>query len=422
MYGIPARFTDSAGRAWKDPMKHTTRLPMPTTRSPIDLEHINQIDALLDLPDAPVASILLPTHRTGREVQQGAIHLRNALSAITAKLQALGIEAGTQESMLAPAHRFASDSSFWAHQGEGLALFITPDTTTPYRLPFDVGAQANVGRHAWIRPLVAHLTPDLEYHVLVLDREQSTLYRGSRYRLHEIALDDLVGFSEFARYDEYEPQINLHSSGTRTGPQGRQPAIVHGKGSPDREVIKRKLAHYMQHVAERVRAAMPSFADAPFLLAGPPDLRGLYTQASAGYTDPAGQLDGSADKWAPDDLRAACWSICEPLAHAEQQRCVERFEHLTDRHPEQTATITEDVVSLAFFGRVDTLLVASEMDLWGSFDSALALVDIHEPPRPDSADLFNLAIVLTLQHGGTVHSCTPDSFTEPIDIAAILRY
>jgi hypothetical protein len=91
----------------------------------IDHRTITDLAAFTDA--GPRVSIYLPTHRTGREIRQGPIRLKNLLRDAQSGLQDLGLSERDAGRQLHPAASLVNKTSFWEQQQDGLAMLIGPE-------------------------------------------------------------------------------------------------------------------------------------------------------------------------------------------------------------------------------------------------------------------------------------------------------
>ncbi|MCJ7661049.1 MAG: hypothetical protein MUO67_18010 [Anaerolineales bacterium] len=82
-----------------------------------------EIKALLETGEEPCISIYMPTHRSGAEIQEDPIRLRNLLRAAEENLDAYGLSIPEVQELLQPAQDLVQvHSYFWRNQGDGLAM------------------------------------------------------------------------------------------------------------------------------------------------------------------------------------------------------------------------------------------------------------------------------------------------------------
>ena len=85
----------------------------------------DELSALVERPQEIGVSIYMPTHRTG-DIEQDPIRLKNLLREAEDQLVDYGISMPDAGGLLEPAEQLLPDSHFWQHQGDGLAIFISP--------------------------------------------------------------------------------------------------------------------------------------------------------------------------------------------------------------------------------------------------------------------------------------------------------
>ena len=85
-----------------------------------------QLQGLALRGEGPCVSLLLPTRRARREVQQGPIRLRQLLRQAGDRLEADGVNATEIDRLLGPLHELLDDRFFWRSQSDGLAVFSRP--------------------------------------------------------------------------------------------------------------------------------------------------------------------------------------------------------------------------------------------------------------------------------------------------------
>jgi hypothetical protein len=82
----------------------------------------------------------------------------------------------------------------------------------------------------------------------------------------------------------------------------------------------------------------------------------------------------------------------------------------------------KEIITAAYYQRVDTLFVPLKKYIWGKFDGQNVTVDLHSEPELDDEDMLNFAAIHTLLNGGKVHHLEPESILDGVNVAAIFRY
>jgi hypothetical protein len=89
---------------------------------------------------------------------------------------------------------------------------------------------------------------------------------------------------------------------------------------------------------------------------------------------------------------------------------------------ELASSETREIVSAAYYGKVETLFVAVGIQQWGIFDPKKGNVQLHQKKEQGDTDLLDFAAVQTIMNSGTVYAEKQDMIPERTHIAAIYRY
>lgn len=370
------------------------------------------LDELVAIDAWPAVSLYLPTHAAGREIRQDPVRLRRLLAAIEDRLGKLrGVPAANP--LLAPA-RALLDPAFWRHQESGLAVFLAPDFSRVHKLPIAVPEAALIGRHFHIRPLLPLLEGEDAFWLLALSAARARLYRGTRWRLDEAALDLPGGIAAVRGESEYE---ETHYA----SPTGRQSGLTKAQSfgpAPD-EQRKSALIEFLRRVAKTVEPEVKR-RPAPVILAASPEIRGHFRDL-AGW--PEIEPDGIAEN--PDPLDAAelhrrAGAVMAEKAGAARAAALDRLDRTLGTG--KASSDAETLLAAARDGRIDMLFLAPEAHLWGQIEDGQPRVAASSKPAEDAIDLLDEAALLTLRAGGRVLAAEPARLPEPHRAAAIFRY
>jgi len=387
----------------------------------MDLVTRDDLRTLVETAGEPCVSIYMPTHRMGRETQQDPIRLKNLLEQARGQLRASDIDVLAARELLAPAEKLLSSGLFWQHQSCGLALFIASGVFHRYRLPLEFEPLALVGERFHVKPLLPFFSANGRFYVLALSQGEVRLFQGTAYTASEIDLDQAPGgLAEALRYDDPEKQLQFHTSTRTPGAVGDRPATYHGQGvSQDDQ--KTNLLRYFNKVDQGV---YPLLRDerAPLVLAGVEYLLPIYRQANTypHLVDEA--ILGNPETLSAADLHRRAREIVQPLSEDEVRQARERYRALAGVGDEQALSDPETVVAAAYYGRIDTLFVALERHLWGTFDVPSNTMQVHKERQTGDVDLLDLAAEQALLHDGTVYAVQPGEMPGKARVAALLRY
>lgn len=353
-----------------------------------------ELGTLLRAQGSPCVSIYMPSHRSGPEIRQDPIRLKNLLRRAEERLAELGTPPPEARAVLAPAEALLGDSAFWRQQGDGLALFLSPASSHHYRLPVDFQELLVVTRRFHLKPLLPLFAHDSHFYILALSQNQVRLYRGSPSAMGEVALPSLPGGLDetLLRFDA-EKQGEIHS------------------GTAIREYCRSINGAVSGHLAGE---------SAPLVAASVEFLFAAYREVN---TYPALMDDcipGNPESLRPDALHARGMSVAARAFGKAVESALERYRRLagTDRSSSQIGP----VLRAAHEGRVDTLLVAVGIQRWGAYGPSDGSLLLRDEPEPGDEDLLDRAAVSTLASGGSVYAVRPEEMPLGAPLAAIFRY
>jgi len=156
-------------------------------------------------------TLYMPLYRTGREVRQAPILLKDLRSRAAAGLEARGCDPDLSEELLSPANQILADADFSLVQGEGLAILSARGYASSFLLPFAPPALLEIGNRFLLDPLLPLLFEDGRFHLLALSMNSVRLFQADRLRLREIPLDGMgSSMREALALDEPEGFLNNH--------------------------------------------------------------------------------------------------------------------------------------------------------------------------------------------------------------------
>jgi hypothetical protein len=391
------------------------------------------IEPLLRTAGGPCVSIFLPTFRAGGERQQNPIRLKNVVRSVAERLEEdWGMRGPDADELLDPVKRLVDDNSFWLHQSDGLALFLSPDTFKSFRLPVQLNELAVVEKRFHLKPLLPLLSGDGDGHfyVLSLSRKNIRLLSGSRFRVQEIDLDSQGVPTSVTEALGDLKQIQMQAStSSKTphrfsmGPRGGPIFSAHATGE---ENVVAELRNYFERFDDAL-GKIDVDRKAPVVLAGVEYLLPIYRDAATTFQNICEDaLRGNMEVEKAEDLHAAAWEIVEPHFLQERRKAAERFGDLTGSG--RSSTELNDVLPAAHDGRVESLFVARGVRVWGSYDGGenrritLQSGQGEDGPRNGNEDLLDLAAVQTYLNGGKVFVVEQQEVPEGKPLAAVFRY
>ncbi len=380
-----------------------------------------ELEALSQKSDGFFVSIFMPTDQTGPSVQQGPIRLKNLLRQAEEGLVEQGLRAPEARALLEPAVELLQDNPFWQHQSDGLALYLTSNMLfRTYRLPLDFEELCVVSPDRFhIKPLLPLLSGSGQFYILALSQNQVRLLQGSGHNVHAVELEELPeSLAEALRFDDPEKQLQWHTGTSNV--RGERPAMFFGQGGGGEDDQKTNLLRYFQQIDAGLKDFL-KHKRAPLVLAGVKYLFPIYKEANNYEYLLEDGIPGNPEELSHQELHQLAWPVVEPYFAEAQKRAADRYQLLANTS-EQASNDLSQIVPAAYYGRIDTLFVAANLQKWGSFDPANARLEIHEAAQPGDEDLLDVAAIQTLLNNGVVYAVAPEEVPDGGPAAAIFRY
>lgn len=371
---------------------------------------------LLETREEPCISIYVPTFRKGPETQQNAIRAKNLLAETVDQLEGLGFDEREAAALLAPAYEILDDTLFWQYQSDGLAMFRTRDRFERYRVPIKVPALAVVADRFHVKPLLQLFTVGGRFYVLALSQKAVRLVECTPYSANEMDLRSVPqSLAEALHFEDVEKQLQYHTtvSGRRA-----QPAIFHGHGVGVDDT-NANLREYFQDIDQGLKEMLHG-ERAPLVIASVEYLMPIYKEANTYPHLVDAGVTGNPELLSADELRERAWPLVAPLFSADEREAAARFEFAASRG--LASSDLGVVMPAASDGRIETLFVAVDRQVWGHYDEQARTVHVHSEARPGDGDLLDLAAGLTLARDGAVFAESPDQVPGESALAAIFRY
>ena len=366
-------------------------------------------------------SMFMPMLQRGPDIQQNPIRCKTLLSQAEEQLAASGLRPREVQTFVSPVQALLTNHAFWQRQGQGLALFATPEVFRAYRVPLPLDELVVVTRRFHFKPLLPLLSGDGHFFVLALSQKEIRLFQGTRFDIDEVELEDVpLSMAAALRYDNVERKDH-HFPGSQGRPAGGvSPLAGHGVGAddathePDDPILR-----YFQQVDTGLRAFLHD-EHAPMVLAGVEYLLPIYHRANTYPHLIEEGVPGNPQGARPEGLQERAWAIVRPYFQQNQEKAAAQYRQLVG-----TGLAIDDVaatVTAAFDGRIDSLFVATGEQQWGVFREEHRTVEVHPERLVGDEDLLNVAAMYTFLRRGTVYALAPDQMPHHTPVAAILRY
>jgi len=374
----------------------------------------NNLKSLMEIHQGPCVSIFMPMHRSGAEIQQDPIRLKNLLQEAEELLIARGLRSQETKELLGPAEKFLQDSLFRHHQSDGLGMFLSPEVFRYYLLPFVFNELVIVTYRFHIRPLLPLLSGDGRYYILALSQNKVRLLQGTHYSVNEVALADVPkDLAETLRDDDSWKGLQMHSG--IPGGKGKLSSVTHGSEADSQENIKRYFRRIDKGLHELLKDER-----APLVLAGVDYLHPIYKEVNAYPHLMEDGIGGNPEHLSDKELHGLAWTVVRPHFQKAQQEAVDRYKEFASSG--KTSNRVRKTIPAAYHGRIELLFVVPDIQQWGTFDPSTDEIHLHKKEKTGDEDLLESAAIQTLLNGGTVYMVEPEKMPDDESLAAVFRY
>jgi hypothetical protein len=360
-----------------------------------------QVDRLLDERRPSSVAIYLPTDPVSNGDAE-RIALGNLASEAERQLAAAGVAKSEIAEIREELDDLVDDDEFWRFQARSLAVFVTPEALTTFRLPNRLTEMVEVSDRFHVKPLLRALTfPEI---ALVLALAQGSV------RLIEVAPDVEPGPIRVPGLPADVASSVGKASIADRAPSGRL------QGSEGQKV---RMRQYARRVDEALRPLLNGLR-MPLILAAAEPLdavfRSVCTYPHLAATGIAGNPETKSDAELVDEAR----TVLDGLNAAALREVQELYGR---RESESRASSDLAVVArAATMGAVDTVFVDIDQSIPGTVDEQTGAVDLDE-----ADDAVNYGVVDEIARrvwrmGGTVLAVRREDVPGAGPVAAILRY
>ncbi len=374
---------------------------------------------LVEPQGGPCVSIYMHTNRVG-ETTQNPIRFKNMLRQAEEELRDKGTNTLVIQELLEPAVTLTRDVLFWQYQSDSLAVFLSTATFRYFMLPHASQDLVIVGDQFYIKPLLPFLSGDGRFYVLTLSLGGVKLLRGSRFHLEQVELKGVPQNRREALRMEDTPEVTRWYPGAGGGVGGARPQAMYYSQGEESDLSGQQTHEFFLQVEAGVNQALAG-EQAPLVLAGLEEIVPAYRNLNHYNHIAREAIIGNPEELSEVELHQRAWAIVQPQFEWDRQAAIERYRRAAAVGGPVRSTV-DQVVPAAYYGQVDTLLVADGIQHWGRLDPDSGEVQQHAERGAQDVDLLDLAAVHTLLNGGTVYVIAAEEMPEKAPLAAILRY
>ena len=349
--------------------------------------------------EGPCISIYMPTGRRFPENQQDLIRYRRLVEQASRSLNST-FPAAQSEKLLAPLHELASNTRFWEHTLDGLAVLRAPDYYKVYKVQRAVPERSIVADSFHTKPLLRIAQSADRFHVLAVGRDHAKLFQGDRYHLDQVHVDDGFPNTITAALGEMDNDPQEYTDGV--------------------DEVEQQTKRFFRAVDRAVCDHYSKSADIPLLLASLPQHQTTFRALSHNTRLVEEGIAANPDALSADELRKRAWTIVEPKYLARLAGFVDDFH--AGKVRQLASDSLEEIAMAVLNGRVRVLLVEDEKLVPGRIDRSTGSLMHGDIADAHTDDLLDDLAEFTLKMAGEVVIVPESRMPSKTGAAAIYRF
>ena len=363
----------------------------------IDLPTRADVERLAAARDPLSVTIYLPTSTQKSDAVHNRLRMRELVDPALAELKDRAEKRGYQE-IEEHLNGLLDDDEFWTDLGNSLAVFVTSDGITEFRLPSDLAARVSVSDRFAITPLLRALTFPNAAFALALSQNSARLIEISAgLPPQEI---DVPGLPSDAVSAVAVESISGRSHHRRlVGDEGR----------------KVRLTQYARAVDHALRPFLNS-ESVPLVLAATEPMLTIY-RGLCGYAHLAEQsIRGNADELTNAEIADQVRGVLDEFYAHELAELHSTYQER--KNAGRGSADLSDLARAAAWGNLDTLVVDMDARSAGTVDDDGSLVLGDETGHDAIEEIARRAIAT----GARVLAVRAEDLPDGVEAAGILRY
>jgi hypothetical protein len=379
-------------------------------------------EALMELSrfhNSSCISLYIPTHRAGMETLRGqdSINLKNQLKEVRNKLQVLGMNSSQIETLVNPILELIENTDFWRHQSEGLALFLAENIFEKYVVPVTFREFNYVSSEFYLAPMLPIFNDDAVFYLLTLKKDDVKFYEASKNSIRELDIQDIVPsrLEDAVGYDfEQKQQQN------RTQIGANRPGSFHGHGENGSKE-KNELQLFFRAVDKGIMSRLHDNQEPPLVVCCLDYYFPIYKDVNTHKNLYPKHLSCNPADHDISSLHDMARELLEP--YFKQHLLEKKNKFLIGFDRGKASRDIKEIVRAAVTGRIDTIFIEKNSDVFGIYDQSSGETIIHESHDIANVSLMNLSAKKTFEQGGTVYIL--DRIDMPdgsVDMNALFRY
>lgn len=262
----------------------------------------------------PALSLYQPTHRRHPENLQDPLRFRGLIKELEASLN-LHYTSEEIQIILHPFKLLTTNSQFWNHTLDGLAVFGCPNYFRAIRIPHLMTELTIVADSFHTKPLHRFLQSVDRYQVLGISLHQIKLFEGNRHSLDEVELDPQVPRTVTEALGE--ELTEAHSTVASYGGVGVGSGPMHHGHGGKKDEVNIDAQRFFRAVDQAISEHYSQPSGLPLILAALPEHHHLFRQISHNSNLVSKGIEFNPDSISNAELQRLAWQVMEPVHQAK---------------------------------------------------------------------------------------------------------
>jgi len=340
------------------------------------------LEELVKSTASPAVSLYMSTHRHHPGTEKDPIVFKNLVKDIGKALEK-NYPKVNKRIIIDHLMRYETDRHFWAHQLDGLALFIADDFVKEIKVAARLLTKTLVSDSFYIIPLVRVLQSEDRYQVLCLSRTNVTVYEGTRYGLDEITSDKIPINLEAALGSDLTKPYLTGGSYNGSGNGSGEPFMHHGHGGKSSEDEK-DIVRFFREVDRAVLNEHSIPSGLPLILVTLPEYFSIFKSITHNNHLLEQAVSIHPDSVTKEDLILKAWNIFEPEYSKRVSDAISSY-NKASAHKAGSDTLAE-IARAAASGKVASLLIEADRNIAGKIDDVSGELRLRTPDEAKTAN------------------------------------
>lgn len=387
----------------------------PTKNHPLQIETFKD---LAQSSEAHAVSIYLPMYKKGKEQneQLAQANLKSCIKEVHTLLCQYQLSEDEINNYIQPLKALIVQNEIWRNPSQGLAIFMDRKGVQHYSLPIPFETKVYVASQFYLKPLLPLYSDDDQYYVLELSQDYVKLYEATKFTFKDITEKKLLPASlKKVVGEDYKSKMLQH----RSAPSISGGGMIHGYGE-GKDDVKKELLKFYKAVDVAILKTLKN-TKAPLVLSCTDEVFYHYKSISKYPNIFDSNVSGDPEFVNKNKLHEVSWELLQPYFNTTRNEKIESFKELYNTS--KTGYEISEILPLAVEGKVDTLFVQEDVELYGIYNKINRFVRLDPEKNTSNTSLINLAALDTFLQGGNVYFLKADEMPfKDRPLNAIYRY